>query len=149
MTKMKVGRFLIAATLLGAVGCHRMDVGSVTAKLRIGMSKVELDQVMKGERFLKEQVVRNWPGKSEAETRAAIISNSIIKLISPEDLIRERLPFDGSVKAYSYLIRENRRFANPTNVEALFVFVDSKVGKVVGWADMDGLVEVRLWDDFF
>ena len=145
----KVSGFLIVAAFLGAVGCHRMDVGSVTANLHIGMSKVELDQVMKGEKFLKEQVAKNWPGKSEAETRAAIISNSIIKLISPEDLIRVRLPLNGSVKAYSYLIEEKHRFANPINVEALFVFVDSKEGKVIGWVDMDGLVEVRLWDDFF
>jgi hypothetical protein len=47
------------------------------------------------------------------------------------------------------LIKEEHRFANTINVEALFVFVDTKKDAVIGWADIDGLVETRLWNDYF
>jgi hypothetical protein len=126
-----------------------MNVGAVTAQLRIGMSKAELDQVMKAERFIREQVVKVRPGSNEIHTRAAIRNNKIYKYVSPEDLVEARLPFDGSVTAYSYLIKEEHRFANTINVEALFVFVDTKKDAVIGWADIDGLVETRLWNDYF
>lgn len=69
--------------------------------------------------------------------------------VEPKSLIETQLPIDGSVKAYSYLIKEERRFANPIYVEALFVFVDTKKDVVIGWADIEGLLEVRLWKDYF
>jgi hypothetical protein len=126
-----------------------MNVEEVTSKLRIGMSKAELDKVMKGEKFLNEQVVNARPGSAEGETRAVVWNHRTYKVVHPENLITELMPFDGSVKAYSYLIKEERRFANPIDVEALFVFVDQGKGEVIGWADIRGLVEVRLWDDIF
>lgn len=130
-------------------GCQRMDVAKVTSKLRIGMSKAELDRVMKHEKFLKEQIVQIRPGSDESETRAAVSSNKLYESIFPKDLIDEKLTFDGNIKVYSYLIEEDRAFANPISVEALFVFVDQKKDQVIGWADIRGLVEVRLWRDFF
>ncbi|MBL0058271.1 MAG: hypothetical protein IPP35_03995 [Elusimicrobia bacterium] len=140
---------LACLAALVTVGCQRMDVAKVTSKLRIGMSKAELDHVMRGEKFLKEQIVQLWPGQSEPETRATIHNDNLYESIYPKDLIDERLPIDGSVKVYSYLIEEDRAFANPISVEALFVFVDQKKDQVIGWADIRGLVEVRLWRDFF
>lgn len=139
---------LITATI-GMIGCHRMEVGSVTAKLRLGMNKAELDQVMKGEKFLKEHVVKARPGSSEAEERAVVLNHRKYLSVNPPNLIREQMPFDGSVKAYSYLIKERRPFANPIYVEALFVFVDAKKDEVIGWADIGNLAEVHLWDEIF
>jgi hypothetical protein len=145
----KFSGILLAMSMAFAVGCHRMNVNSVKAQLRIGMSKAELDRVMKGERFIRGQVVKVHPGSNEIHTRASVRNNMIYKYVSPEGLIETRLPFDGSVTAYSYLIREEHRFANTINVEALFVFVDTKKDGVIGWADIDGLVETRLWNDYF
>jgi hypothetical protein len=145
----KISGFLFVMAMTVVLGCHRMNVDSVKAQLRIGMSKAELDQVMKAERFIREQVVKVRPGSNEIHTRAAIRNNKIYKYVSPEDLIEVRLPFDESVTAYSYLIKEEHRFANTINVEALFVFVDTKKDAVIGWADIDGLVETRLWNDYF
>ncbi|MBL0350918.1 MAG: hypothetical protein IPP68_11185 [Elusimicrobia bacterium] len=98
--------FVIYFALMGTACRHCMNVGAVTAQLRIGMSKAELDQVMKAERFIREQVVKVRPGSNEIHTRAAIRNNKIYKYVSPEDLIEVRLPFDESVTAYSYLIKE-------------------------------------------
>lgn len=140
---------LTCLAALAIAGCQRMDVAKVTSKLRIGMSKAELDRVMKHEKFLKEQVVKIRPGSDESETRAAVSSNKLYESIFPKDLIDEKLTFDGNIKVYSYLIEEDRAFANPISVEALFVFVDQKKDQVIGWADIRGLVEVRLWRDFF
>lgn len=145
----KVGGILLIAIMTAVVGCHRMDVRAVTAKLLVGMGKVELDQVMEGERFLKEQKLVLNPGRTEGEMRASVWDNHTYKSFYPESLIKQQLTFDGSMKAYSYLIKENRPFANPIDVEALFVFVDTKKDAVVGWADIAGLVEVRLWEETF
>lgn len=142
-------RFLICLVSMVMVGCHKMNVDDVTSKLRVGMSKVELDSVMKSERFLKEQIVQARPGSTGEEERALVWNHRIYESIHPKNLITEQIPFDGSVKAYSYLIKEERRFANPIDVEALFVFVDQKNGEVIGWADIRGLVEFRLWDEIF
>lgn len=142
-------RILVCIAMVASIGCHRMDVVEVASKLSVGMSKAELDSVMKSEKFLKEQTVQVWPGSNELQTRAAIRNNSSYKSIFPEDLIDERIPLDGSIKAYSYLIKEEQPFANPISVEALFVFVDEKTDRVIGWADIAGLVEVRLWHNFF
>lgn len=138
--------FLVGFSLSG---CHKMNVKDVSGKLRIGMSKEELNVVMKGEKFLREQIVQVHPGSTEQRTRAAVRNNRIYTLIIPKGLIDEILPFDGSVKAYSYLIKEERRFANPIDIEALFVFYDPKKDQVIGWADIGGLVEVRLWREVF
>jgi hypothetical protein len=147
--KAKYFRLLVVTGLLGMVGCHRMNVGAVTAQLRIGMSKAQIDQVMKGEKFLKEQTLALNPGRTEGEMRASVWDNHTYKSYYPDNLINQKLTFDGSMKAYSYLIKEERPFANPIYVEALFIFVDSKKDEVVGWADIAGLVEVRLWDEIF
>ncbi len=141
-----IAAFLVALAL---TGCHRMNLADVTSKLRIGMSKAELDTVMKDEKFLKEQTVKARPGSTQEETRAFVWSIRTYELVHPKNLIMEQMPFDGSVKAFSYLVKEERRFANPIDVEALFVFVDQKKDQVIGWADINGLVEVRLWHDFF
>lgn len=140
---------LTCLAMVSMLGCHRMNVAEVTSNLRIGMSKAELDGVMKHEKFLKEQIVKAYPGRTEKETRAATWNFRTYKLVYPKNLISELLPFDGSVKAYSYLVKEERRFANPIDVEALFIFIDQKSGDVIGWADISTLVEVRLWDDVF
>jgi len=135
--------------MVSMVGCHRMNVAEVTSNLRIGMSKMELDVVTQDEKFLKEQVVMVRPRSTEEDTRAAVWSNKTYELVYPKDLIQDQLPFDGSVKAYSYLIKEERSFANPVYVDALVVFFNEKKGEVVGWAVVNGLIEVRLWHDFF
>ncbi|MBL0059330.1 MAG: hypothetical protein IPP35_09525 [Elusimicrobia bacterium] len=139
----------IILAALTVVGCHKMNVTEVTSKLRVGMSKAELDTVMKGEKFLKEQTVKTRPGNTVEETRGYLWALNTYEVIYPRNLITEQIPFDGSVKAYSYLVKEERRFANPIDVEALFIFVDQKKGEVIGWADIRGLVEVRLWDEVF
>jgi hypothetical protein len=147
---MKTQRTLsVVMAVLALAGCHKMNVSEVTSRLKVGMSKAQLDTVMKEERFLKEQVVKTYPNRTDQETRAATWNFRTYKIIHPENLITEQMPFDGSVKAYSYLIKEDRRFANPIDVEALFVFVDQQKEEVIGWADIRGLVEVRLWDDIF
>jgi hypothetical protein len=140
---------LFVVILFGLFGCHRMDVGAVMSKLRLGMNKTELDEVMKGEKFLKEQVVKARPGSSEAEERAVVVNHRKYLTVNPPNLIREQMPFNGSVRAYSYLVKERRPFANPIYIEALFVFVDANKGEVIGWADIGNLAEVRLWDEIF
>ncbi len=142
-------KILACLVILAMTGCHKMNVREVTSRLKIGMSKTELDNVMKGEKFLMEQIVKVYPGRTEQETRAAAWNYRSYESVDPKNLITEILTFDGSVKAYSYLIKEERRFANPIDVEALFVFYDQKKGQVVGWADVRGLVEVRLWREVF
>ncbi|MBL0350737.1 MAG: hypothetical protein IPP68_10260 [Elusimicrobia bacterium] len=113
------------------------------------MNKAEMDNVFHGEKFIKEQIVKPWPGCTAEETRAYLRSLMRTNSVEPKSLIETQLPIDGSVKAYSYLIKEERRFANPIYVEALFVFVDTKKDVVIGWADIEGLLEVRLWKDYF
>jgi hypothetical protein len=136
--------------LMALNGCQReMDVKAVTARLRIGMTKGELDQIMKGEKFLKEQVVKAYPGRTEKETRAAVWNHNTYVFVQPQNLVTEQLSFDGTVKVFSYLIKEERRYANPVYVDALAVFVDVRKDKVIGWAHLGGLVEVRLWDDLY
>lgn len=147
--KTKINGSFIVIGMIALVGCHRMNVDSVIAQMRIGMKKAELDQVMKAKRFVKGQLVTIRPGSNEAHTRAAVRNNKIYKFVFPENFIETQLSFDGSVTAYSYLIKEEHRFANTINVEAFIVFVDTKKDAVVGWADIDGLVETRLWPDYF
>ena len=141
------GFFLSVFLLVG--GCQGMNVKGVTSKLRIGMNKVELDQVMKGEKFLKEQTVQLYRDSTEQQTRAVVWNEQRYEFVVPEDLITKRLTFDGSVNVYSYLIKETRRFANPVTIDYLAIFYSQKEGKVIGWAQMEAAGEVRIWGDKF
>lgn len=134
--------------LVFLAGC-KMNVKEVTSRLRIGMTKMEMEMSLKGEKFLKEQTALVYPKSTEAETRASVWNNQHYEFVYPEDLITKRLTFDGNIKVYSYLIKKEKKFAVPVTIDYLSIFLNRKEDQVIGWAHirMDG--EVNTWDDKF
>jgi hypothetical protein len=134
--------------LVFLAGCE-MNVKEVTSRLRIGMTKMEMDQCLKGQKFLKEQVALIYPNSTEEKTRAAVWSGQEFKFVYPEDLIAKRLTFNGDVKVYSYLVKEKRKFAVPISIEYLAIFYNKRDGKVIGWAQIRTVGEASGWNDKF
>jgi hypothetical protein len=60
--------------LVFLAGCE-MNVKEVTSRLRIGMTKMEMDQCLKGQKFLKEQVALIYPNSTE-ESLERLLRNS-------------------------------------------------------------------------
>ncbi|MCG3206394.1 MAG: hypothetical protein KCHDKBKB_03130 [Elusimicrobia bacterium] len=141
--------FLSCATLMVLIGCHQMDVKEVTSRLRVGMNKEEMQTALEGEKFLKEQIVNVYPGSTEQQTRGSVWNNQHYDFVYPENLILEKLPFDGSVKILSYLIKEEKRFAVPVSIDHLAIFYDQNKNQVIGWAHLTTAGEVRTWDELF
>ncbi|MCG3206392.1 MAG: hypothetical protein KCHDKBKB_03128 [Elusimicrobia bacterium] len=131
------------------VGCHQMNVEEIMSRLRIGMTKAEMKDALKGEKFLKEQTVKAYPNSTEQETRATVWNHRHYEFVYPEDLILKKVPFDGSIKVYSYLVKEEKNFAVPVIIDSLAVFYDQGNDQVIGWAHLSTSGEVRIWRDEF
>lgn len=145
----RLRNILLCLLVLFSSGCYEEKVKEATSKLKIGMTKTELDHLFKDLTFLKEQTVLVYPNLTEAQTRALIWNERHYKDIHPKDLIANQLTFDGSIKVYSYFVREERSFANPTLTHFVAVFLNQKEDKVIGWGYLTTNIEPRLWDDKF
>jgi len=141
-------RLLPCVALVFLAGCE-MNVKEVTSRLRIGMTKVEMEASLKGQKFLKEQTAVVYPKSTEEETRASVWGDQHYEFVYPEDLIAKQLSFDGNIKIYSYLIKEKRKFANPISIDYLAVFYNVREDKVIGWAHMQTLGEASGWSEKF
>ncbi len=129
-------------------GCYEEKVKEAVSKLQVGMSKSDLDHTFKDVEFLKEQLVAVYPNSSEEETRGSFIGNNHYELKFPENVI-DTLTFDGNSKVYSYLIRREKIYANPTSIDYVAVFYNQKEDKVLGWAHMRESGDVDTWGDKF
>lgn len=143
-----VGGVLLVSALLGITGCHRMDVGSVTSKLRLGMSKAELDSAFKDMTFLREQRVAVYPNRTVEEMRGKIGPDNPMEWWYPKTLAGQ-FRFDGNEKVYSYLIQKKYVFANGWFFDYLAVFYDPKTDKVIGWGFFHELGKPETWDERF
>jgi hypothetical protein len=133
--------------LFSVSACHGQKAASVD-HLRIGMTKVELDEAFKDVVFLKSQVVSPYPDSNEKEMRAALRHDHHYESLTPPDIV-DRLAIDGTVKVYSFLIRRKASWPNGWRTDYLAVFHDGKDDKVIGWAKMSSGVEPRVWRDRF
>ena len=153
MKRFSASRFLkiiFPCLILSTVaGCRTMNVEEVAARLRVGMSKAEMDGVMKGQKLLKEQTVSLYKNSTEVQTMSAVWNDHTYKFVYPEELVTKQLTFDGDLKVYSYLIKEEKSFAVPVVIHYLAVFYSQKEGKVIGWAQMEKMGEARTWTDKF
>jgi hypothetical protein len=142
--------FCLSLVLVGQVGCTSTQIlEKAISKLRLGMSKPEMEEVLDDWKFLKEQTVIAYPGSTEQETRAVAWSTKTNVLVFPENLITEQLPFDGSIKVRSYLIKRDKMFAVPVVLDYLAIFYNKETEKVVGWAHLREMGEVKDWPEEF
>jgi len=146
MNKTKLIFTLIILVILS--GCYEERVQEAVSNLKLGMSRDELNLVVKDLKFLMEQTVLMYPNHDENEMRASIHNNKHYNFRNPADLI-DRLTFDGDTKVYSYLIRREKVYANPTYVHYVAIFYNHKEDKVIGWAQIEVSGDVDTWDDKF
>ena len=97
---------------VGLSGCYEDTVKQAASKLQVGMTKSELDHVLKDVKFLKEQSVVVYPNSTEEKTRASFIGNNHYEYRNPENVI-DLLTFDGNTKVLSYLIRREKNLRQP------------------------------------
>lgn len=129
-------------------GCYEEKVKEAASKLQIGMTKARLDQIFIGVKFLKEQTVLMYPNANESRMRGTLWNDKHYESFYPKDLI-DKLSFDGNIKVYSYLIRREKVYANPTFVDYIAVFHNQKEDKVIGWAHLRVAGDVDTWPDKF
>jgi len=116
-------------------GCYEEKVKEAASKLQIGMSKAQLEAIVKELKFIKEQTVTMYPNSNEEQMRASLANNKNYEYQTPENLI-DILTFDGNIKVYSYLIRKDKVYANPPTLRYLAIFYNQKEDKIIGWAQM-------------
>jgi hypothetical protein len=126
-----------------------MDVKEAVDRLKIGMTKAELDKAFKKVQFLREQVVMVYPGQTEEGTRANVWNNRDYEEVNPKDFITHQLAFDGNTKVYSYFVSRKKKFANPDTITCIIVFVDQKADRVIGWACLSTWIDPKNWHDLF
>jgi hypothetical protein len=122
-------------------------VKEAVSKLRIGMTKAELDQAVKDIEFIKEQTVSMYPNSTEDQMRDSLQPDSGER-VHPNNLISQ-LTFDENIKVYSYLISKKKAFAAPPQIDYLAVFYSQKEDKVLGWGQFKTMMEPRVWRDTF
>ena len=125
-----------------------MDVQEAVSKLKIGMTKAELDKAFKKVTLIKVRTVNIRPGITEEQSRA-ISSSQGFEEVHPEDLVTKQLVFDGNTKVYSYLVKTVKKFANPDRTTYIAVFVDQKTDRVIGWGILEDIMNPKDWDEFF
>ena len=149
MEKMERIKFIAPCLLLLFLfGCYEEKVKEATLHLKIGMTKAELDQTCKDLKFLREQTVSMYPNATETMMRATLWNNQHFESRNPENLI-DQLTFDGNIKVYSYLIKREKVYANPTFVDYLAIFHNQKEDRVIGWAHLKIAGDVDTWHDVF
>ena len=140
---------LLCFFLLFSSGCYEEKVKVATSKLKIGMTKIELDHLFKDLKFLKEQTVSVYPKLTESQTRAILWNDRHYDYLNPQDLITDQMVFNGDVKVYSYLVHKESSWPNGWNTHYVVIFYNYKKDKIIGWAKMSTMIEPRLWNDQF
>ena len=145
----RLARIVLSGVFLFSLaGCYEMDVQEAVSKLKIGMTKAELDKAFKKLTPLRERTVNIRPGITEVQSRA-ISSSQGFEEVHPEDLVRKQLVYDGNTKVYSYLVKTVKKFANPDRTTYIAVFVDQKTDRVIGWGILEDIMNPKDWDEFF
>jgi hypothetical protein len=145
----RLARIVLSGVLLFSLaGCYEMDVKEAVSKLKIGMTKAELDKAFKKVTLIKVRTVNIRPGITEEQSRA-ISSSQGFEEVHPEDLVTKQLVFDGNTKVYSYLVKTVKKFANPDRTTYIAVFVDQKTDRVIGWGILEDIMNPKDWDEFF
>jgi hypothetical protein len=139
---------IVVALNLASIMLHKTCVEKAYAKLRIGMTKNEIDGLFKGCKFIMKQTVVLYPNSSEQEMRRTFSDNEVYEDLYPKDLI-ERVTFTGNIKVFSYLIRERMTFANPVIVYYAAIFYDESNDRVIGWARMSKSGDIGTWNEKF
>jgi hypothetical protein len=145
----RLARIVLSGVFLFSLaGCYEMDVQEAVSKLKIGMTKAELDKAFKKVTLIKVRTVNIRPGITEEQSRA-ISSSQGFEEVHPEDLVTKQLVFDGNTKVYSYLVKTVKKFANPDRTTYIAVFVDQKADRVIGWGILEDIMNPKDWDEFF
>jgi hypothetical protein len=145
----RLARIVLSGVFLFSLaGCYEMDVQEAVSKLKIGMTKAELDKAFKKVTLIKVRTVNIRPGITEEQSRA-ISSSQGFEEVHPEDLVTKQLVFDGNTKVYSYLVKTVKKFANPDRTTYIAVFVDQKTDRVIGWGILEDIMNPKDWDEFF
>lgn len=142
-------KFLMACFLiLSITGCYEEKAKEAASRLQIGMNKNDFDYIFRDLKFLKKQTVLMYPNSSEEKMRATLWNHQHFEQIHPNNLI-DLLTFDGSINVYSYLIRKEKVYANPTFVDYIAVFFDRSTNKIIGWGQLKVAGDVETWPDSF
>jgi len=145
----RLARIVLSGVLLFSLaGCYEMDVKEAVSKLKIGMTKAELDKAFKKLTPLRERTVNIRPGITEVQSRA-ISSSQGFEEVHPEDLVRKQLVYDGNTKVCSYLVERRKVYMNPDETTYIAVFVDQKGDRVIGWGLLKTELVPEYWDEFF
>jgi hypothetical protein len=144
----RFAKLLFPCLLIFLSGCYEQKVKEAADRLKTGMTKAEMDQVTEDLKFIKEQSVMLYPNTAESRMKGIFRHDKKYERLHPEDLI-DKLTFDGNIKVYSYFVREERAFANPTTTHYLAVFHNQVEDKVIGWGLFSTHREPRIWDDKF
>lgn len=131
------------------VGCYEGKVKAVSAGLKIGMSKMEMDHLVRELKFLKEQTITLYPNATETEMRSTFTHDQQYEYLEPEDLFQRQVSFDGNIKVFSYLIKESHKFAAPVVIDYLAIFYAQKEDKIIGWGHLQTMGEVESWGERF
>lgn len=133
-------------------GCgfiYEKNVNNAYSKLKIGMTKVELDKAFKNVKFLKEQTVVKYPGSSGEDMRHVFEKYNHFEDIYPKDIFR-KISYDGSVKVISYFVKKDIAWPNGWTIHYISIFHDIQNNKVIGWSKLQNNSNiVRNWDEKF
>jgi hypothetical protein len=129
-------------------GCYEQKALDAYKKLEVGMNKQELQRLLNNLKFIKEQPILKYGSSSEQHMRGSLTHNKSWKDRQPKDLI-DHLTFDGNIKVYSYLIKEEHKWPDYIYTYYIAVFYNENEDRVMGKAILSTDAEPRVWDPEF
>ena len=63
--------------------------------------------------------------------------------------IFENIPFDGSIKVFSYFFKKTPKIPEGWVIHRIAIFYDEANNKVIGWAKIHTMIKVKDWTDKF
>ncbi len=149
----KTIRYIAIMLIMGffTSGCgfiYEKKIDAAYSKLKIGMTKSEIDNAFKDVKFLKEQAITRYPNATDGIMKSSLFKDHVYDDLYPKDIF-ESVTFDGNVKVFSYLIKKRLNWPNGWIVYYVTIFYDSKSNKVIGWAKIGTYGEANTWRDNF
>lgn len=139
---------IIAFFISGCVFMYEKNVNDVYSRLKLGMTKSELDGLFKTVKFLKEQAIIKYPNISDSSMRTSLLKDHYYDDLYPKTLF-ENISLDGNVKVFSYLIKKELNWPNGWIVSYVAIFYDKKSGKVIGWGKISTYGKASTWQNNF
>lgn len=139
---------LIVATNLASGMMYKARVEKAYAKLRIGMTKNEFENIFRGVKFLKEQKISCYPNFTESMMKSSLTTNQLYGDLCPKNIF-EHVTFDGNVKVFSYFIERQSSWPNGWLTHYVCIFYSEKDNKIIGWGKTASMANPSIWRERF